>query len=134
MKKTQIIGIVFVAICLGALTSSLSDSGKMANFEEAFERPDKDFKVSGFLDDSAPVIYEPTENASLTRFQMRDQNGAVRKVHLMMSMPQGFEQSESLVLTGSAEGDVFIAEDMLMKCPSKYNEEQHIVAETVSVL
>ena len=129
MKKTQIIGIIFIAVCIGALTTSLSDSGKMAAFNEAFTEEGKEFRVTGFLDESAPVIYDPLVNPSLTRFNMRDENGEVRKVHLLKSKPQGFEQSESLVLIGSAEGDLFVAKDMLMKCPSKYNEEQHIVLE-----
>lgn len=128
MKKTQIIGIIFIAVLLGALTTSLSNSGKMANFNEAFANEDKEYRISGFLVDSEPIHYDPMSNASLTRFTMRDQEGVVRDVHLLKSMPQGFEQSESLVLTGSANGDVFEAKDMLMKCPSKYNEDQHMMA------
>jgi cytochrome c-type biogenesis protein CcmE len=48
---------------------------------------------------------------------------------LKKSKPQGFEMSESLVIIGHAEGDIFVAEEMLMKCPSKYNEENHIIQE-----
>ena len=102
----------------------------MANFDEAFANEDREYRVSGFLVDSEPIVYDPMTNASLTRFTMRDQEGKTRKVHLLKSMPQGFEQSESLVLTGSANGDVFEAKDMLMKCPSKYNEDQHMMADT----
>jgi cytochrome c-type biogenesis protein CcmE len=132
MKKTQIIGIIFIAVLLGALTTSLSSSGKMANFNEAFANTDREYRVSGFLVDSEPIVYDPMSNASLTEFTMRDQEGELRKVHLLKSMPQGFAQSESLVLTGSANGDVFEAKDMLMKCPSKYNEDQHMMADTPS--
>lgn len=130
MKKTQIIGIIFIAVILGALTTSLSSSGKMANFSEAFANEDREYRVSGFLVDSEPIEYDPMTNASLTRFTMRDQDGETRRVHLLKSMPQGFEQSESLVLTGSAKGQVFEAKDMLMKCPSKYNEDQHMMTES----
>jgi len=130
MKKTQIIGIIFIAVLLGALTTSLSSSGKMANFNEAFANEDREYRVSGFLVDSEPIEYDPMTNASLTRFTMRDQDGETRKVHLLKSMPQGFEQSESLVLTGSAKGQIFEAKDMLMKCPSKYNEDQHMITES----
>ncbi len=101
----------------------------MAAFNEAFAEEGQEFRVSGFLDESAPVLYDPITNPSLTQFNMRDEHGEIRKVNLLKSKPQGFEQSESLVLIGSAEGDVFVAKDMLMKCPSKYNEEHHVVEE-----
>jgi cytochrome c-type biogenesis protein CcmE len=127
MKKTQIIGIIFIAVCLGALISTLQGSGKMSDFSEAFENPEREYRVKGVLDRSAEIIYEPTENTSLTVFSMKDDGGQVRRVHLQESKPQGFEQSESIVVIGKAEGDVFIAKDMQMKCPSKYNEDKHMV-------
>ena len=127
MKKTQIIGIIFIAVCLGALVSTLQGSGKMSGFDEAFEAPDKEYRIKGVLDRSQEVIYEPTENASLTVFSMTDETGSTRRVHLQESKPQGFEQSESIVVIGKAEGDVFLAKDMQMKCPSKYNEDKHMM-------
>lgn len=129
MKKTQIIGIIFIAVCIGALTATLSDSGKQANFKEAFADEGSEYRVVGFLDESAPVVYDPITDPSLTLFNMRDENGDVKKVHLLKSKPQGFEQSESLVLIGEAKGDVFVAKDMQMKCPSKYNQDNHMVTE-----
>jgi cytochrome c-type biogenesis protein CcmE len=35
--------------------------------------------------------------------------------------PQDFERSEKLVLIGKMENDTFYASKILMKCPSKYN-------------
>ena len=127
MKKTQIIGIIFIAVLIGALTATLSDSGKQADFNAAFADQGTEYRVVGFLDESAPVVYDPITDPSLTKFNMRDENGQVKKVHLLKSKPQGFEQSESLVLIGEAKGEVFIAKDMQMKCPSKYNQENHMM-------
>lgn len=127
MKRSTVIGIIFIAICLGALVSTLEGSGKMSGFSEAFESPEREFRVRGVLDKSFEVVYNPTENASLTIFSMLDDEGVSREVHLRESKPQGFEQSESIVVIGKAEGAVFIAKDMQMKCPSKYNEEKHMM-------
>lgn len=129
MKRSQIIAIVFIAACAAMLVGALMDSGKQGNFEQAFAEPGTQFRIAGFLDKSEPVVYDPLTDASKTTFMMKDQNGVRRKVELAKSMPQGFEQSESLVLMGSAQGDVFHAKDMQMKCPSKYNEEQHKLKE-----
>jgi cytochrome c-type biogenesis protein CcmE len=60
---------------------------------------------------------------------MKDQDGQSRKVILDKSKPQGFEMSESVVIIGRADGEVFRAEELLMKCPSKYNEENHMIQE-----
>ena len=35
-------------------------------------------------------------------------------------MPDGFKNSEKIVVTGSFNNDLFVAEKILMKCPSKY--------------
>jgi cytochrome c-type biogenesis protein CcmE len=34
--------------------------------------------------------------------------------------PGNFEQATSVVLKGKTEGDRFVADQMLVKCPSKY--------------
>jgi cytochrome c-type biogenesis protein CcmE len=101
------------------------ESGKVGRFGDAFSNPGNQFRVEGYLVKSEDIIYEPLNDPSLTKFTMRDQDGVIKEVHLKKSKPQGFEQSESLVLIGKAEGDVFHAADMQMKCPSKYNEEKH---------
>ncbi|HWR83551.1 MAG TPA: cytochrome c maturation protein CcmE [Candidatus Deferrimicrobium sp.] len=38
-------------------------------------------------------------------------------------VPGNFDQATSVVLKGKSEGDVFVAEQMLVKCPSKYQGE-----------
>ena len=129
MKKTQVIGVIFIAVCLGVLVNVLSDPGKMAGFEQAFADPAHTYRVSGFLDKEQEVIYDPITNASMTTFHMKDQDGLSRKIILDKSKPQGFEMSESLVITGRADGEICRAEELLMKCPSKYNEENHMIQE-----
>ena len=47
-----------------------------------------------------------------------------RKVIFLGSKPQDFERSEQIVLTGKMKGDEFLASKILMKCPSKYVEDE----------
>lgn len=42
----------------------------------------------------------------------------------MKAKPQDFERSEQVVLTGKMDGDEFVATEILMKCPSKYKDEE----------
>ena len=101
-----------------------------ANFEEAFDNTGETYSVSGFLSQDHPVVYNPEVDPGLTSFYMEDKKGEVKKVYLQLAKPQGFEQSESIVLTGKAKDGVFHATDMQMKCPSKYNSEKSIVLGT----
>jgi cytochrome c-type biogenesis protein CcmE len=127
MKRSHIIAIVIIAVSIAALVGSLYDSSTYADLEQAFEDPGTEYHVVGVLDRSEEVIYEPSLNASLTTFTMKDLNGRSCRVHLAKAKPQDFERSERLVLIGSAtENGEFHARDMLMKCPSKYNEENRI--------
>ncbi|MGB2424261.1 MAG: cytochrome c maturation protein CcmE, partial [Flavobacteriales bacterium] len=74
-----------------------------------------------------PVEYDPQKNTSLTKFHLTDKSGAVREVWLEKAKPTGLERSESVDLYGKADGEHFRATEMLMKCPSKYNEQNHLL-------
>jgi len=124
MKRSHIILIVMIAVSGAFMIASVSDSSSYADFAEAFENPEKEYHVVGTLDRTAEIVYEPEKNPNLTGFTMLDNAGERRTVWLNKSKPQDFERSESLVLIGKAAGDEFHASDMLMKCPSKYKEEQ----------
>jgi len=39
-------------------------------------------------------------------------------------VPGNFDQATSVVLKGKADGDMFVADQMLVKCPSKYQGEE----------
>lgn len=133
MKKTHIIAIIVMAVAIGFILTSVSDSSSYADFEEAFENPGKEYHVVGTLDKSADIIYNPEVNPNLTQFTMIDNNGEHKTVMLNKSKPQDFERSESVVLIGKAVEGEFHATDMLMKCPSKYKEEgQFNIEETAS--
>ncbi len=123
MKKTHIIAIIIMAVAIGFMFTSVSDSSSYADFEEAFDNPEKEYHVVGVLDKTAEIVYNPEVDPNLTVFTMIDNNGEKKKVNLYKSKPQDFERSESVVLIGQAHEGEFHATEMLMKCPSKYKEE-----------
>jgi len=129
MKRTHIIAIALIAVAIAALIGSLSDSSSYADLNEALANPGREYHVVGVLDRSQEIVYEPSQNASLTQFTMQDLEGHSCRVKLAKAKPQDFERSERIVLIGEASADgEFHARDMLMKCPSKYNEQNKVDA------
>lgn len=124
MRKSDIALLVLIALSIVAIFGALIDSTTYADFNTAFNNEGKQFHVAGELVREEPVLYDPSKNASLTEFFLRDSLGVVQKVYLHKSKPQDFERSEKIVVIGKAEKDGFHASDVLMKCPSKYNEEE----------
>lgn len=84
-------------------------------------------KVVGLLSKDKPMYYNAEENPNLFTFFMKDQNGEEHQVTLHSAKPQDFELSEQIVATGSFQGDEFVASSLLMKCPSKYKNEEVLV-------
>ena len=129
MSRTNIVVLLLVAVLMGTLFSVFTTNSESVVFARAFAEPGIEFKVSGTLDTDHPVVYDPEVSVSRTRFHMRDKEGEVREVILNKPKPTGLEQSESIDLYGRVVDGQFIAGEMLMKCPSKYNEQSHSLAE-----
>ncbi len=121
MKKLHILGIIVIAIAIGVIFASLKNTSTYADFTEALSNPEKEYHVVGKLDTSSPQIYDPKVNPDEFLFSMADNKGVIKHVVLHKSRPQDFEKSEQIVLIGKMKGDDFHANDILMKCPSKYN-------------
>lgn len=122
MKKTHIIIIILIAVSIGAIFTTLSDSSTYATFTEAFSQPEEKFHVVGKLSREKEMNYNPEKDANIFTFYMHDNNGIEKKVVLHKSKPQDFERSEQIVIIGKAIGDEFHANEILMKCPSKYTD------------
>ena len=122
MKKVHILGIIIIAIAIGAILTTLNSTSTYASFTEASKSPESEFHVVGKLDKEKETVYDPKIDANVFTFFMKDNEGTEKKVVLHKNKPQDFERSEQIVLIGKCEGDEFHASDILMKCPSKYND------------
>lgn len=122
MKKTHIIGLVLIAIAIGAIFTTVQSSSTYETFNAAANNPSKEYHVVGQLEKDKTMEYKPEENINLFTFYMKDKDGTEAKVHFMGTKPQDFEKSEQIVLIGKMGEDGFIASKILMKCPSKYND------------
>ncbi len=126
MKRSHLIGIGIVAVAIGILISASQDITTYANFSQATQNGDR-VKLVGQLVKDQPIEYNPEKDPNFLAFYLRDDAGEVRRVVLKAGKPQDFERSEQIVLTGQMNGDTFEAADMLLKCPSKYKDQETYV-------
>ena len=131
MKKSHIIGIVAIAMAMGIILTTAGDASSYVTFEEAKRRgSDGDrskIHVVGKLkkteSDEAMDINPSADQLSFT-FVMLDENEAEQKVFYPNPIPQDFDRSEQVVVVGSYQKDLFVADKILLKCPSKYQGEE----------
>ena len=123
MKKIYIINILVVIIGIGLLVSASKDMSTYGTFDTA-SQSGKRMKIAGELMKEKEMVYNPEIDANLFSFYMTDGNGNNSKVELNKPKPQDFERSEQVVVTGSMKSGVFVADELLMKCPSKYKDEE----------
>lgn len=123
MKRSHIIAVAVVAVAIGILISASKDVTTYANFASATQSGDR-VKLVGQLVKERPVEYNPEKDPNYLSFYLKDDAGEVRRVVLRAGKPQDFERSEQIVLTGQMQGETFEAADMLLKCPSKYQDQE----------
>lgn len=126
MKKVHIILILMIAVAIGLLMSLSNDVSSYSSFKDAEENGSR-VKIAGQLSKDKEMEYDPAIDPNYFSFFLTDTNGEERKVVLLSEKPQDFEKSEQIVLTGKMKGEEFLATEMLMKCPSKYKDEEIII-------
>lgn len=132
MKKSSIILIVIIAIAIAMIMVIYTDSSTYSTFSEAKDK-ETELYVVGVLNKEKDLLYDPVKDANHFSFFMYDNDSTECQVVFNGSKPQDIERSEQIVLTGKMEGDVFHASKILMKCPSKYNQDEMEIIETNSI-
>jgi cytochrome c-type biogenesis protein CcmE len=131
MKKSHIIIILVIAVAVAILITSTGEASTYVGFNEAYDMATagnkKDIHVVGVLkkDHAGNIvgIEQGLDKVSFS-FIMIDEKGKEQKVSYNEPMPQDFTKSEKVVVIGSYAGDTFRANKILLKCPSKYQEEK----------
>ncbi|MEP1151287.1 MAG: cytochrome c maturation protein CcmE [Balneola sp.] len=120
MKPKLVIGIIAIIGFTSLLMYNFGESiSTYTDFEKATEM--KTAHVAGEWDNS--LDYGFSMETKIFSFYMKDEAGNTKRVVYSKPKPNNFEQADRLVVIGEMRGDTFYANDMLMKCPSKYNDE-----------
>jgi len=130
VKTKYIFGIVIIGAAIAIIIAMTGDASSYVSFEEAKVLSDKGFKKSIHVVGELPKtadgeitgIQESPDKLSF-KFQMVDESGFKQQVLHANPIPADFDKSEQVVIIGAYEGENFIAEKILLKCPSKYREE-----------
>jgi len=131
MKKSSIVLMAVIAVAIAMIMVIYVDSSTYSTFAEARAKK-TELYVSGVLNTSKAVDYDPLKDPNRFSFFMFDRDSAECQVVFRGAKPQDFERAETIVLTGKMEGEVFLASKILMKCPSKYNQDEVEVTETAA--
>ena len=132
MKKTYLFAIAIIGIAIAIIISTAGDASTYVTFSEAKTisvKSDGKAKVHvvGTLqkDPQGNVIgLFPSEDKLSFSFILIDENGKSQEVFYYEPMPTDFKRSEKVVIIGGYVGDVFVADKILLKCPSKYQEQE----------
>ena len=124
MKKIHIVGLILIAVAIGIIVSMSSDYTQYQTFSSAKGESNKDFQIVGHLMKGKEMTYDPVKDPNYFAFYVQDKKGDVCKVVFNGTKPQDFERSEQIVLTGKMSGEEFQCSNILMKCPSKYKNDE----------
>jgi cytochrome c-type biogenesis protein CcmE len=116
-KAKYLIGLVIIVagVCFGLL-SLRKNMTPYLSFAEA-EASRSVVQVHGTID-QASAKYDPNEGIS--HFNLTDGKGKIMSVTYRGVRPGNFEQATSLVAIGTYRDGAFQADQILVKCPSKY--------------
>ena len=131
MKKSHIFLLIVIAVAIGIIVSTADDASTYVGFREALAMSTsgnkKEIHVVGQLkkDPEGHVIgmKKGLDKVSFS-FIMVDDEGKEQHVNYNQPMPPDFTRSEKVVVVGSYSGDTFNATKIILKCPSKYQEEK----------
>jgi cytochrome c-type biogenesis protein CcmE len=108
--------VLVVAFLAYGTTSFKSNLTPYVSFEEA-SRSGKRVQVAGGLVENSTEYLDSTEEL---QFAMVDEEGNTLTVHYNGVKPGNFEEAVQIVAVGTYQQGVFKAEQLLVKCPSKY--------------
>ena len=130
MKKIPIIILILIAGAVALFMTAADEISSYSTFAMAAQSKGK-VKVIGQLVLDKKMIYNPEVDPNYFSFFAVDENGHESEVVFLGEKPMDFERSEQVVMTGKFKNDVFVASEMLTKCPSKYKDEEVFVRSNV---
>ncbi len=121
MKARYIIALAIIIgfVIYGAVSLKTSLT-PYVSFAEAKSSP-QTVQVMGELEKSA-TRYDTT--AGLLYFILKDKHGDLLEVSYQGVKPGNFDQATQIVAIGDYKNKVFQADQLLVKCPSKYQGEE----------
>ena len=122
MKNKYIFGGLIIVVFMGIMGYLFTQTS--ISYEENFSEiinSSKTMKATGSW--VKEKSYHVDKSNKQFSFYMKDYNGTEMKVVYGGTIPNNFESATSVVVTGKYKDGYFHANDILTKCPSKYEEQ-----------
>jgi cytochrome c-type biogenesis protein CcmE len=130
MKRAHILGLSIIAVAIVIIITSIGDASTYESFSTAksmaLNGKTEAIHVVGQLkkgQNGEVEGIELGEDKTSFIFIMVDNDGKEQQVYYNEPVPADFIRSEQVVVIGTYKTEeMFVAEKILMKCPSKYQE------------
>ena len=126
MKRTEIIILVAIAAAIAVLISFMGDLSTYETIASAKQKEGKNVKLVVSLVPNT-VEYDAVKNPNYLAFMAKDTLNNTVKVIYHDAKPTDMEKSTRIVLNGKIKGNEFDCKSILLKCPSKYKNEEAAV-------
>lgn len=131
MKKSYIVAFLVIAAAIAIIIATAGESSTYVTFDQAYKMASNgnsnSIHVVGELkkDANGEIIgINPGADRVSFSFLLVDENGKEQEVYYNEPMPADFKRSEKVVVIGHYAADRFVADKILLKCPSKYQEQK----------
>ncbi|MCL1790980.1 MAG: cytochrome c maturation protein CcmE [Peptococcaceae bacterium] len=119
MKRRHLILLIIVVIAIVASGVVLSQNlSPYVTFSVAQEKSSS-VQVHGVLVGDVQTLSE----GQGIMFRLRDDDGTIASVAYQGLKPDTIDQSDGVVVIGKFDGDIFRADKIIVKCPSKYESQ-----------
>lgn len=105
-----------ISAVLYAFTTNASPYG---SFTEAKARGGDRFYVKGFLEKDS--VHTDLAKGGLLTFRLKDTEGKIERVEFRGTRPDNLTEAPEIVVVGGFVGEQFVAKDIRVKCPSRYD-------------
>ncbi len=131
MKKSHLLAIGVIVVAIGIIIATAGDASTYVDFDQAYQLAESgktsSIHVVGSLkkDSNGNIIgLEKSADRLSCSFILVDDKNKEQKVVYNEPVPADFGKSEKIVVIGEYHANQFIANKILLKCPSKYQEQK----------
>lgn len=127
IKIVLAVVVIVAALIFGAI-SFVETNVEYTDFREA-QTIEKKVQVKGTWVQDRETSFDADK--SLFTFYMMDENGQLERVVFNGAKPNNFEIADAIVVKGTFHDGTFHADNILTKCPSKYEGDAESVQKTL---
>ena len=108
---------------IGAVLYAFStNASSYGTFADARQAGGDRFYVKGYLD--KPSVHTDMAKGGLITFNLTDIKGETQHIQYRGSKPDNLTEANEIVVIGGFHDSQFVANDMRVKCPSRYEDKK----------